>query len=410
MRSSLLYLMFLSVLFSCNNKKELSFSVENPTSNTRKDEPVIVKRAELVSLIGSVDEIMLPVLKTASGVDIPSQADDLDKDGNWDELFFLIDLKPNETKIVKVSFIGIDQFPEYPVRSNIRFANMDLPDHKELSDAPRLKSTVSENSQKYFQMEGPAWENDKVAFRNYYDARNGFDIFGKKVPYMVLDSVGIIAHSYHVPLNWGMDILKVGNSLGAGAIAIEKGNQFYRFHNLDEGSLEIVADGPLRSILKLKFKGWKAGEDIYSMVHEISIWGGAQFYQSKVTISGLKGDEHLITGIVNIDSDSLIVKEPNSQYVIMATHDNQAYDGEKLGLGLLIKKDDFVRTNIAPEKGDGIVQTYMAELNIRNDKPVKFYFYSGWELQDKRFADPSYFLKVMKEDADRFANPVFLKK
>jgi hypothetical protein len=410
MRYSLFYLIVLFVFFSCNNKTEKSFRVENPTNDIRKDEPVIVKRAELVSLIGSVDEIMLPILKTEAGVDIPSQADDLDKDGNWDELFFLLDLKPNEIKTIKVSFIGIDQLPKYPVRSNIRFANMDLPEHKELSDAPRLKSTASENSQKYFQMEGPAWENDKVAFRNYYDARNGFDIFGKKVSYMVLDSVGIIAHSYHVPLHWGMDILKVGNSLGAGALAIEKGNEFYRFHNLEKGNLEIVADGPLRSILRLKFEGWKAGEDVYSMVHEISIWGGAQYYQSKVTISGLKGEEHLITGIVNIDSDSLMVKEPNDQFIILATHDNQAYDGEKLGLGLLIKKDDFIRTNIAPEKGEGIVQTYMAELNIQNDKPVKFYFYSGWELQDKSFADLSYFLKVMKEDAARFANPVLLKK
>lgn len=409
MKSSVFFFLLVFGLFSCNSKNDLSFKVENPTSDVRTDEPVVVKRSELISLIGSVKENLLPVLKTSSGVEIPSQTDDLDKDGNWDELFFLIDLKPNQTKTLIVSFVEKDLFPKYPVRSNIRFANMDLPEHKELSDAPRLKSTASENSQKYFQMEGPAWENDKVAFRNYYDARNGLDIFGKKVSYMVLDSVGIIAHSYHVPLHWGMDILKVGNSLGAGALALEIGKEFYRFHNLEKGSLEIVVDGPLRSILKLKFEGWKAGDNVYSMIHEITIWGGAQYYKSKVTISGLKGNEHLITGIVNMHSDSLIIKEPNDTYSILATHANQAFDSEKLGLGLLIKKADLVRTIVAPEKGEGIVQTYMAELNIRNEKPVVFYFYSGWELQDSRFADPEYFLGVMAEDANRFANPVLLK-
>ncbi len=42
-----------------------------------------------------------------------------------------------------------------------------------------------------YQMEGPAWENDLVGFRNYLDQRNGMDIFGKIESRMVLDSVGV---------------------------------------------------------------------------------------------------------------------------------------------------------------------------------------------------------------------------
>ena len=41
-----------------------------------------------------------------------------------------------------------------------------------------------------YQMEGPAWESDKVAYRFYLDERNRIDIFGKSTPKMVLDIVG----------------------------------------------------------------------------------------------------------------------------------------------------------------------------------------------------------------------------
>ncbi|MCD4770609.1 MAG: DUF4861 domain-containing protein, partial [Bacteroidales bacterium] len=305
MNKIVLFIIVALSLFACKRGDENKIiTLLNPSDIIRTDEAVVITKDKLVSLIASVPEGLIPILKDDEGMEIPSQVDDLDKDSKWDELFFLADLEPGSEKKIIVSFVEKDQVSEYTVRSNIRFANMDSV-HTELGNADRLKTSDSPTVQKYFQMEGPGWENDKVAFRNYYDARNGFDIFGKRSSLMVLDSVGLIAHSYHVLADWGMDILKVGNSLGAGAVALKIDNKIYRFDNLESGTIEILADGPLRSIFRLGFSGWHAGEGVYSMVHEISIWGGAQYYKSKITICGLKGDESLITGIVNIESDSL---------------------------------------------------------------------------------------------------------
>ena len=69
-----------------------------------------------------------------------------------------------------------------------------------------------------YQMEGPAWEYDKVAYRFYLDERNRTDIFGKSTPKMVLNIVDkndLLSgnESYEYPLWWGQDIFKVGNSL-----------------------------------------------------------------------------------------------------------------------------------------------------------------------------------------------------
>ncbi len=408
--------LFALLLLGCNlSKNDSEITIVNPTDINRVDQAITISIEKLSTLISSVENGMFPLLKDVDGKTIPSQIDDLDKDGKWDELFFLIDLKASETKVLNVLFVDEKDVPVFKVRSNVRFADM-TPEHVELDGADRLKSSDSPNSQKYFTMEGPAWENDKVAFRNYYDARNGFDIFGKRTTKMVLDKVGLTPHSYHEIADWGMDILKVGNSLGAGAIAIKKDGKYYRFTDdetkeaiFESGGVVIVADGPLRSIIKMNVNGWNVDGNKYNLIHEISIWGGAQFYKSKVTVSGLTGGESLVTGIVNIDSDSLIIFEPNKKLICLATHDNQAYDGEKLGMAILLHKSNFVAHIEAPEEGIGIVKTYMVELKLENEKPVGFCYYSGWELQNENFKDAGYFIDLIKSEAQKFGKKVVVK-
>ncbi len=118
-----------------------------------------------------------------------------------------------------------------------------------------------------------------------------------------------------------MDILKVGNSLGAGAIALKKKGRLYRLDFPEEGTYKMIVNGPLRSIFELGYNNWKMNGHSYNIIHRISIWGGAQFYKSEVTVSGFTGDETLVTGIVK-HCDSLIVRMPNAQYTLLATHFN----------------------------------------------------------------------------------------
>ena len=401
-----IFFMALFMMVSCGGNKEAVITIENPVALDRPDEPVTIERTHLDSLVSGVPEGKVPLVKNMQGDVIPSQADDLNKDGQWDELFLLVSLKPNESKQLKVSFVSPEALPKFIQRANVRFAN--YPKHKELDYAKRLRSTDSPSTQHAFQMEGPAWENDKVGFRNYYDARNGMDIFGKRVSRMVLDSVGLVPHSYHVLKDWGMDILKVGNSLGAGAIALMVEDSVYRVDLPKEGTYERVSDGPLRAVIKLGYYGWKAGGNVYDIVDEISIWGGTNFYRSNITVKGLTGHESLITGIVH-HCDSLIIDEPNDKYVFFATHCNQAYEGEKLGMAILVKSDDFITTINAPETGNGIVNTYMVDLKLHEDNPTFYCFYSGWEKQDPRFADVDFFKNVIADDANRMANPVVVK-
>ena len=284
-----------------------------------------------------------------------------------------------------------------------------MPPYEQITSAERLRSRDTESSSAAFFMEGPVWENDMVAFRNYFDARNGMDIFGKKVTRMVFGDTSLVHQDYHQMQDWGMDILKVANSLGAGAIGMWLNNKSWRIDSAEKSTYRLVSDGPLRAVLQFRFEGWKAEGRSYTVLHQVSIWGGSPCYQSQVTVSGLQGDEELLTGIVNLHSDSLMLEKVNESVVIAATHDKQGFLGENLGMGILLNSPDYHGYITAPEEGEGINQTYMLRIKPIENVPVNFRFYSGWEYQDPAFADRDNFMEMLKSEAAKMASPLRIK-
>jgi hypothetical protein len=404
MKNYLGYVSVVLLLISSCSKPGLQIVLENTSDFPRTDEPVVINRDTLLKKFDKMPANLVPVIKTVDGNEIPSQADDLDGDGQWDELFTLINFLPGQQLKVRLEFVKKEEVPAYPVRANVRFGDIHPP-YKEISEYERLKSTETEISSQYFQMEGPAWENDNVAFRNYYDARNGIDIFGKRITAMILDSVGVgTRKNYHELRDWGMDILKVGNSLGAGAIGIQVGGNIYRVGLCDTGSYKLLVDGPLRSIFRLTYKGCMAGQHTYNIIHEISIWGGSHFYKSIVKLLQPTGTEQLVTGIVNLQCDNYTLDRTDG-YTALITHANQAFDGEILGMAILASDNDYFEIVEAPKTGDGIVNTYMMVFKTTSN-PVEYFFYSGWEFQNPEFKKPEFFKDLIASDARRFSKPV----
>lgn len=368
----------------------------NPSASDVSDKLFVLNRAEVAKLASFGDGDFISVA-TASGDLLPSQMDDLDGDGSWDELAFIIDLKASEKQ--KVTFHGGEPV-EFEMRTNLRFGSA-LEPHDELTGQLRLKSNDSPSISAVYQMEGPAWENDKVGFRNYYDARNGIDIFGKSVTRMALDGAGIRGQNYHELSDWGMDVLKVGNSLGAGAIAIGVGDSIYRVGPCREGHCQFIVEGPVRSILELTYLDVPAGDRRYNVKHRITIAAGDLGYQSQVWVDGLKGDECLVTGIVDkhaLEAVPFVVNGFRGFY----THGAQAYTSEMLGMAVASKADQIVAFAEAPETGDGVVETHLLKLKLMPDVAAQYYFFSGWEYQDKGFAAADLFEAAVKQNLTKF--------
>jgi hypothetical protein len=158
----------------------------------RNDAIILLSRGE-ISRWCSIPIDQVPVMTRPDGTPIPCQADDLDGDGNWDELFGLTNIEGLGQQKIVVKFISPDNYPVFPDRTNIHLGDA-RNNYRNLNSADRLEGVSYQNyegvTSAAFQMEGVAWENDKVGFRNYMDQRNGMDIFGKTTSEMVLDSVG----------------------------------------------------------------------------------------------------------------------------------------------------------------------------------------------------------------------------
>jgi hypothetical protein len=259
-------------------------------------------------------------------------------------------------------------------------------------------------------LEGPSWENDKAGFRNYYDLRNGMDIFGKKLPALVLDSIGLGKHSYHLMSNWGMDILKVGNSLGAGGIGLEKDGKYFRIGDNGQSGFERIYEGPLKSEFALHFSNWKAGKDSFNIIQYISITAGLYRYESEVFADIPEGSGNLIAGIVNKHADRLISETAGEKHVLMATHSIQSEDTAYLGMAILIPRNLFIANGETPKTGSGITETYFSRISANMSEPAHFYFYTGWATGTPAFAKSGNFLSQIKEDALKLENPIKIQK
>jgi hypothetical protein len=408
MKNGLWIFLLLIFISACKNDRKISLT--NTGSFSRADEPVVIISQFLDSIFGKDVTRFFPLVISGQGDTIPSQTDDFDKDGKWDELFLLCDFGPFEKKEVQLLLINPSHKPAFTKRANLRFARVVERNKKYevISQAKRLKSTATELSQAAFQMEGPAWESDRVAFRNYFDARNGIDIYGKVTTKMVLDSIGT-GENYHNLQWWGMDILHVGNSLGAGAIGIMAEDSLFRLDLPESGGFEPVAYGPLRIVFRLTYNSWQIKNVNYNLIHEISTWGGLYGYQSKIIISGTKEPTRLISGIVNIHSDSLYVNNSNATYTAIFTHDRQAENGACLGMGLILPNKNYSACSKAPIQGAGIIQTYFAQLNAFPDKPVIFRFYAGWQNSNSEFSTAAQFDKFLVRETERLSKPILIK-
>lgn len=387
MRTNLLSLLLLVLVFSCTSEEG-----KNVKSTQKQYFSFEVKKLLSELDYSGKDSILIPVNSDGNILDF--QKDDLNDDGIYDEIVVYSSEKP-KFKVVEKEF----ELPEIIQRTNITFyskVNDSLIPQKK---AKRIKGNDTKVTSSKFQFEGPAWENDKVGFRNYFDQRNGMDIFGKTTEAMVFDTAAQNS-SYHEYHPWGMDILKVGNSFGAGAVALKINDKLYNLAEDSESGFKIIAEGPLRSVFDMYYKELTIDSNKYNVIHRVSIYAGDFCYRSQVFIDGLKGHESLVTGIVNMESDTVYEQTVNEKFVFY-TYDNQAYDGEKLGMSVVADKNLVINTGELPKDGCKYSDSYFVELSAEKS-PVEFAFYAGWEKSDTSFRTRKGFENKLIEDINKF--------
>ena len=395
--------------------QDYSFTLVNPLDLARPDEPFVLTRSELEKHMGVIPEgKSLLAIGARPGQRV--QLDDLDGDGKWDEAFFICGLEPREK--LRITIRVSDAEASQTARAHVRMKAKNDDD----SFGPDLDSAVmpvrnpptdfSKHRLPSWLTEGPGWENDKVAYRLYFDTRNNKDIYGKRVSSMVMEDVG--AHpekSYHELADWGMDILKVGGSLGAGALAFDVPTRGRRDtlirlggQNIRRETYHKIADGPLRAIFRMDYEGEINSKPVHIM-EEISISGGQYFYSSKVVVEGAPSGTRLVTGIANFYTN-----EPGNfrrdDAALIYSYGKQSENKDMLGMAVLADKKDLANLRSLAATGSDVVSTYTLSQYLHKDKPVYFRFYTCWEKTDPGFAGRDYFVETLRHEADKYNQPV----
>ena len=349
---------------------------------------------------------------------IPSQVNDLDGDGKWDELFVVANFASKEKKIVQLKWVN--EAPKFPIRTSVRFGKREA---ENIPLQPATEESVNAHQvykklgfQKY-QTDGPSWENDKVGFRHYLDGRNAKDVFGKKTPSITPEDVGIsstgaVEDNYHVMHDWGRDVFPVGTSVGLGGYALQINDEITRLgiigtdtlNNIEKTTFKIVAEGPVNSVLRYNFQNWKASGKNYQVNETTSIWPGMYAFKNSVKIKGITGKETFLIALSNINNQKGLKVIEVGKWVCLIQHDNLTYKREWiLGTAIIVPKKDYLGYIEAPKTGQ-LTDSYFAKMKIVENTSIRYYAVAGWELSaDKNFKDAQYFTDYVTNLAKQLA-------
>jgi rhamnogalacturonyl hydrolase YesR len=183
--------------------------------------------------------------------------------------------------------------------------------------------------------EGIGWESDKAAYRLYLDERYAGDVYGKKLPRPILQTIGQGSDDYHQMADWGQDVLQVGQSLGMGSIGEVRNGKATQ---LGKGTITAEANvhGPVSAGAIVETKGFNDGKA--TLVANYEIRSGSALTHVDARATGDSGP--MAAGIVH-HKDVTVLKSdaPAGKWGYVASWGKQSLAGDDLGMVLFYPED-----------------------------------------------------------------------
>ncbi|RZI99341.1 MAG: DUF4861 domain-containing protein [Brevundimonas sp.] len=274
--------------------QRVAIQVRNPLDEARTNSPVVVRRADL-SMLQDVHEMHMTLvdprgtptpepsartralegahgqLAETNGHSFSYQFDDLDQDGLWDELFFMADFAPGETKTYYV-YLGMQQRGWNPHRTHAATGS-------------------------YMRHSVPFWESENFGWKLWFPT--DMDVYAKRTPQLMsqrlyMENLDGYAVSLIDPA-LGSDIMQVSTSFGGGGIGLiedpahpevvsrprfTEGSAF----NFNAGPVSstryaftVIANGPVRSMVRIKTMNWNSGQGRYELEQVYTAYAGQDY-------------------------------------------------------------------------------------------------------------------------------------
>lgn len=395
----LIFIFGVFVLLSCTNERNLGeITISNPHDFQFYKSSVEINIEDL-----SFDPEQHNFILTQKGSDvsIPYQLDDLDENGTWDHLFFQIDLEANESKTITI--LKTNEKPVFEkltdgvlkIREVADPESMQVGDDFEEVDYYQIPSDLKQDNGLVF-LEGPAWESNLVGYRFYIDDRTRFDIFGKTTNDLVLNNV---SGDYHQVGDWGADILSVGPSLGMGSPAVILNGEIRTIDVVNEKSISIISDGPLRTIIRTHYMQWKLSDKSVDLTMNLEIHAHHRY--TKLSIESISEEilTELSTGIVKHATPPGFQEDQKDNSLIITSWGNHSYFNDILGKAL------FVQNKFNPVTESNNDDTYL--INMSNSEGYfEYYFLAAWEKepQNSRINNEEEFQFLLQNETNQLFN------
>jgi hypothetical protein len=280
--------------------------VRNALDRQRQNNPVVIPRDQLAAL-PDVHELAITLVdpglsgrpepsaelfqrqgghearRESNGAWIPYQLDDLDQDGLWDELIFMSDFAPGESKVFYL-YIGFNGRGWQAHRTHAGIGSY-------------VRHTV------------PFWESENIGWKLWFPT--DIDVYGKRRPVLMshrlymenLDGYGVST----IDTSYGSDIMQVDTSFGGGGVGVFEDrtkpnivsrarftprSQESRFNGGPQGdsryAFAVLANGPVRSIVRARTFNWDSGNGEYELEQIYSAYAGQSYATARVRFTVFK--------------------------------------------------------------------------------------------------------------------------
>ncbi len=325
-------------------------TVANPLKADREAQPVVVQLSRY-----GID--VRQAVVTLNGQEVPSQLDDLDGDGRYDELCFLTDIAKRGKQQFTVQLLTQGEPRQYEPRV---YADMMLTNRKIKSsnkqDLYISSLTVDRGVNPYSMLHhhGPAFENELVAYRVYFDHRQTIDLYGKYRKGLELRQTQFYPDAEQKAAGFGDDVLWVGNTLGLGTLRGWDGQSPQMLNDVQYRTLRVVSRGPLRTIVEVKDEGWRSTSAAnafhpapITMLTRYTLYAGRRDCQVDIRFDKVATDYRFATGLINVKNS----EEYSDKHGLrgcwgtdwpVSEKDSAGHKRETVGLGIYLAENNIV--------------------------------------------------------------------
>ena len=335
-----------------NAQTSFNVTVSNSIKSDRTDQPVVIA-------LQKYGEVQSALVKQADGSEVPCQLDDLDQDERFDELCFLVNLKGKESKTYTITLYkeGSPRTYEPRVYTEMLMRNDKVKDknkHNNYIESITARGDCA-NSYNLQHHHGVSFESELNGIRIYFDKRQTLDLYGKFTKRLELRETQFYTSATQKKEGYGDDVLWVGNTFGLGAFRGWNGTASTMIEPVKSRTQRIISYGPLRTIVELVDKGWKADAQKapVNMTIRYTQYAGHRDTDVDVFFNHDVADYQFSTGIINVKGSEEFSDKKGLRAcwgTDWPSTDTVKWNRETVGLAICLQQQNIVK-EVPGEKG-----------------------------------------------------------